>query len=44
LHITGESYGGHYVPAIADFIAKKKNPDFNLKSVMIGNGWTVPKL
>ena len=36
-HIAGESYGGHYVPVFATEIAKKGG--FNLKSVMIGNGY-----
>ena len=36
-HIAGESYGGHYVPVFAKEIAQKGG--FNLKSVMIGNGY-----
>ena len=38
--ITGESYAGHYIPAIAEFILRKENrtPDINLKGIAIGNG------
>ncbi|KAK4281972.1 hypothetical protein QN277_013409 [Acacia crassicarpa] len=34
--ITGESYGGHYVPQLAQLILQTKTP-FNLKGVAIGN-------
>ncbi|XP_052172374.1 serine carboxypeptidase-like 45 [Diospyros lotus] len=34
--ITGESYGGHYVPQLAEFIIRSKAP-FNLKGIAIGN-------
>ncbi|KAL3269548.1 hypothetical protein HHI36_008613 [Cryptolaemus montrouzieri] len=45
--ITGESYGGHYIPAISHTILRK-NVDLpydlkiNLKGLAIGNGWTDP--
>ncbi|TCD70780.1 hypothetical protein EIP91_001811 [Steccherinum ochraceum] len=47
LHMTGESYGGHYVPAFAahvydqnaQLIAAGATP-INLTSIMIGNGCT----
>jgi len=39
-YITGESYGGHYVPAIASYILTKGG--VNLKGIAIGNGWTDP--
>lgn len=42
LYITGESYAGHYIPAIADFIVKNPMEDINLKGVAIGNGWVDP--
>jgi cathepsin A (carboxypeptidase C) len=42
LYITGESYAGHYIPAIADFIVRNPYSDFNLKGVAIGNGWVSP--
>ncbi|XP_052172373.1 serine carboxypeptidase-like 45 isoform X2 [Diospyros lotus] len=34
--ITGESYGGHYVPQLAELIIRSKAP-FNLKGIAIGN-------
>ncbi|GMF28318.1 unnamed protein product [Phytophthora lilii] len=46
--ISGESYGGHYVPAAAHFIAQmnKRKPDeamrINLQGISIGNGCTNP--
>ncbi|KAK6525169.1 hypothetical protein TWF694_005315 [Orbilia ellipsospora] len=46
-HIHGISYGGHYVPALANMIATHENPKdvkINLKSVSIANGWTNPLL
>lgn len=41
-HISGESYAGHYIPAIATEILKHPEGErnFNLTSVLIGNGWT----
>jgi cathepsin A (carboxypeptidase C) len=40
LHIAGESYAGHYVPAVGAMIVDKSLTSFfNLKSVMIGNGF-----
>ncbi|KAJ3407021.1 hypothetical protein CcCBS67573_g00130 [Chytriomyces confervae] len=52
-HVTGESYAGHYIPAIADTILTGNNdagaPDndsdllvINLASIAIGNGLTDP--
>ncbi|KAG9007868.1 hypothetical protein FRB94_013924 [Tulasnella sp. JGI-2019a] len=46
-HLTGESYGGRYLPVFASTIVDN-NPKIikagyepiNLKSVLIGNGWT----
>jgi len=44
--IVGESYGGHYVPTVADYVQRgnAKNPKvhINLKGVGIGNGWVDP--
>jgi cathepsin A (carboxypeptidase C) len=42
LYITGESYAGHYIPAIGEFILNNKDEDFNLQGVAIGNGWVDP--
>ncbi|KAL5467601.1 hypothetical protein EMCRGX_G031856 [Ephydatia muelleri] len=42
--ITGESYGGHYVPwlakAVLDYNAGKPQTPINLKGFMAGNPWT----
>ncbi|KAL8210436.1 hypothetical protein R6Q57_004873 [Mikania cordata] len=46
LYITGESYGGHYIPAFAARInhgnKKKDGIHINLKGFAIGNGLTEP--
>ena len=42
LYITGESYAGHYIPAIASFYVKQEVQDMKLKAIAIGNGWTDP--
>ncbi|GMI93358.1 serine carboxypeptidase-like 40 [Hibiscus trionum] len=43
LYITGESYGGHYVPQLANTILlNNKNSNqtqINLKGIAVGNGW-----
>ena len=49
LHIVGESYGGHYAPAIAHRIWKGNNDlkdglaTLNLKGLAVGNGLTDPE-
>ncbi|KAL8278754.1 hypothetical protein RQP46_008823 [Phenoliferia psychrophenolica] len=48
-HIAGESYGGRYIPTFADYIVVQNNldnglPKINLSSVLIGNGFTNPKM
>ncbi|ETL29533.1 hypothetical protein F441_17749 [Phytophthora nicotianae CJ01A1] len=47
--LTGESYGGHYVPGAAHYIweQNKKNEvtgvkSINLQGIAVGNGWTDP--
>jgi len=44
--ITGESYGGHYVPASAFMVASNnaagKTPAINLKGIAVGNGFVAP--
>jgi vitellogenic carboxypeptidase-like protein len=46
VYITGESYGGHYVPASAFMVAANnaagKQPLVNLQGVAIGNGFVAP--
>ena len=43
LYVTGESYAGHYIPYIADYIQTQSDfKDINLKGVAIGNGWVTP--
>jgi cathepsin A (carboxypeptidase C) len=45
-YITGESYGGHYVPALGYRILQGNQrgdgPHINLKGIAVGNGWTDP--
>jgi len=44
-YIVGESYGGHYVPAVAYRLVKEKakgNFKINFKGIGIGNGWVDP--
>lgn len=43
-HIAGESYAGHYIPAMANEIVLKHENSLNLSSIMIGNGITDPML
>ena len=40
-YITGESYAGHYIPAIAwHLLNKDTGVKLNLKGIAIGNGLT----
>jgi len=46
--ITGESYAGHYIPAISAYIVQQNNPNINFKGAAIGNGlvsayWQYPQ-
>lgn len=46
-HITGESYAGHYIPALGAEIVSQNalyphHPQVPLKSVLIGNGYVSP--
>jgi len=41
--ITGESYAGHYIPAIAYHLSHNVTDlPLNFKGVAIGNGWVDP--
>ncbi|TNV78766.1 hypothetical protein FGO68_gene3564 [Halteria grandinella] len=43
--ITGESYAGHYIPALAYHFTKEIAPgslNLNFKGIAIGNGWVDP--
>ena len=42
IFITGESYAGHYIPAISAFLSEQNNTDINIVGVAIGNGWVDP--
>ena len=42
LYITGESFAGHYIPAIVNFIHWNPHHQINLQGVAIGNGWVDP--
>jgi len=47
-YITGESYAGHYIPAISAYIVKQNNKDINFQAAAIGNGlvsayWQYPQ-
>lgn len=44
LYLTGESYAGHYIPFMANYIYKKEFIELgiNLKGIAIGNGWVSP--
>ena len=42
LFITGESYAGHYVPAISHRLYFYNNNQFKVSGIAIGNGWTSP--
>eukprot|EP01138_Halocafeteria_seosinensis_P013962 gb/GECG01014257.1/.p1 GENE.gb/GECG01014257.1/~~gb/GECG01014257.1/.p1 ORF type:complete len:508 (+),score=49.11 gb/GECG01014257.1/:1-1524(+) len=48
VYISGESYGGHYVPNFAHTIVtnQKNNPSINInfKGFMVGNAWTVAEI
>lgn len=41
-HIAGESYAGHYIPVFASEILSHSDRNFNLTSILVGNGLTDP--
>jgi carboxypeptidase C (cathepsin A) len=40
LYITGESFAGHYIPAIASHLFRETN--YTIAGIAIGNGWVDP--
>eukprot|EP00826_Nyctotherus_ovalis_P037941 TRINITY_DN3508_c0_g1_i2.p1 TRINITY_DN3508_c0_g1~~TRINITY_DN3508_c0_g1_i2.p1 ORF type:complete len:343 (+),score=46.23 TRINITY_DN3508_c0_g1_i2:300-1328(+) len=38
IYIVGESYAGHYIPAIAEYILRSQNKAILLEGIAIGNG------
>eukprot|EP01066_Platyproteum_vivax_P016382 Platyproteum_vivax@DN7102_c0_g1_i4.p1 len=42
VYITGESYAGHYLPAIGAILVEKPFEGLKLQAVAIGNGWVDP--
>lgn len=41
--ITGESYAGHYIPAISyELVTKGSDLNLDFKGAAIGNGWVDP--
>lgn len=40
LYLTGESFAGHYIPAIAQNLFV--NTDIKVSGLAIGNGWVDP--
>jgi carboxypeptidase C (cathepsin A) len=40
LYITGESFAGHYIPAIANHLYM--HTDIEIAGLAIGNGWVDP--
>lgn len=44
LYISGESYAGQYIPYFADAILNREDTQhWNLRGILIGNGWIAPK-
>ena len=39
IFVTGESYGGHWIPYTALALYEAQNPDINLAGISIGNGY-----
>ena len=42
LYLTGESYAGHFIPNTALWVKLQKNPDINIKGLIIGSGMVDP--
>jgi cathepsin A (carboxypeptidase C) len=44
-YVTGESYAGHYIPAISYYVVNNMTDlNMNFKGMAIGNGWVDPYL
>lgn len=41
-YLFGESYAGHYVPHVSNYIYNKRNPDIAFRGAAIGNGLPNP--
>lgn len=42
LYIAGESFAGHYIPAIAANLLANRSLGANLQGIAIGDGWVDP--
>lgn len=38
IYLAGQSYAGQYIPGVAGYLARAKNPNIKLKGAAIGNG------
>lgn len=43
LVLTGESYAGHYIPALGRHLINHPDPPFKLQALLVGDGLTDPK-
>jgi len=41
-YITSESYGGHYMPQLGNYIVNNNDGTINFKGIMVGNPYTDP--
>ena len=42
--VSGESYGGHWIPYIGSALFYSNDPDINMKGLLIGNGYVYSKI
>ncbi len=38
-YVSGVSYAGHYVPAVSEYLIKKKDPEINFRGAFIDGAW-----